>query len=89
MVPIRLQGVTHGITVDVWRWDARGKIMSWDPECRKEYIDIMKRMDEAAVKLITAANAIMLKENEPSVPNGMIGLSRIAGHTFFRYRWDQ
>ena len=63
--------------------------MGWDPECRKEHIDIMKRMDEAAVKLITAANAILLEENEPSMPNGMLALSRIAGYTFFRYRSDQ
>ena len=88
-MPIRLQGVTHGIIVDVWHWDARGKIMGRDPECRKEYIDIMKRMDEAAVKLIAAVNAILLEENEPSVPNGMLGLSHIAGYTFFWYRSDR
>ena len=63
--------------------------MGWDPECRKEYIDITKRMDEAAVKLITAVNAILLEENEPSVPNGMLGVSRIAGYTFFWYCSDQ
>ena len=38
-----------------WRHDARGKIMSWDPACRKESIAIMKQMDEAAVRLIGEA----------------------------------
>ena len=55
--------------------------MGWDPECRKEYIDIMKWMDEAAVKLITDVDAILLEENEPSVPNGMLGLSCILAQT--------
>ena len=38
-----------------WRHDARGKIMFWDPACRKESIAIMKQMDEAAVRLIGEA----------------------------------
>jgi hypothetical protein len=29
---------------DEWQRDARGKIMGWDPECRKETISIMKKM---------------------------------------------
>jgi len=66
---------------DEWRSDARGKIMGWDPECRKESILIMKRMDEAAAKLITAANAVLSEENQPSEPNGMLGLSRTLAQT--------
>lgn len=42
---------------DEWRQDARGKIMLWDPKCRKESISIMKLMDNVATKLITAAKA--------------------------------
>ena len=38
-----------------WRHDARGKIMCWDPACRKESIAIMKQMDEAAARLIGEA----------------------------------
>jgi len=64
---------------DEWRCDALGKIMGWDPKCRKETILIMKRMDEAAVKLITAANAIL--SEEIAEPNGMLGLPRTLAQT--------
>ena len=37
---------------DQWQRDARGKIMFWDPECRKETISIMKKMDDG-IKLIS------------------------------------
>lgn len=62
---------------DEWQRDARGKIMGWDPECRKETINIMKKMDDAAVKLISAA-----KEVTVVVPNnGMLGLTRTLEQT--------
>ena len=62
---------------DEWQRDARGKIMGWDPECCKETISIMKKMDDAAVKLISAA-----KEVTVIVPNnGMLGLTRTLEQT--------
>lgn len=66
---------------DEWRRDAFGKIMGWDPECRKESINIMKRMDDVAVKLITAAKALLSQADEPGVPDGMLGLPRILAQT--------
>jgi len=54
---------------------------SWDPECRKEAISIMKRMDEAAVKLITAAKECQSEEGESLVPHGMLGLTRVLAQT--------
>ena len=61
---------------DEWWQDARGKILGWDPECRKESILIMKQMDQAVTKLITAARAVTTQENGSPVPNGMLGLPR-------------
>ena len=48
--------------------------MGWDPECRKESILIMKQMDQAVTKLITAAQAVLTQENGSPAPNGMLGL---------------
>ena len=62
---------------DGWRSDALEKIIGWDPECRKESILIMKRMDDAATELITAANDVLSEENEPlEQTDGTLGLLR-------------
>ncbi len=66
---------------DEWRRDARGKILGWDPECRKESIRIMRQMDEAAAKLTHAARVVSSQENESPAPNGMLGLSRTIAQT--------
>ena len=39
--------------------------MGWDPECRKESISIMKLMDNAATKLITAKAAAAKQTSRP------------------------
>lgn len=43
---------------DVWTQDARGKILFANPDCRKESVAILRKLDNCAVEILTAAAEI-------------------------------
>jgi len=59
---------------DEWSNDARGKIMFANPDCRKETVTILRKMDNCAVSVISAANE--LPEAPAQVGTDTIGIDR-------------
>ena len=56
---------------DEWSNDARGKIMFANPDCRKETVTILRKMDNCAVSVISAANEL------PEAPTAQLGTDTI------------
>ena len=55
---------------DRWMHDARGKIMMWDPKCRKESISIIRKLDAAAAGLVAEALRRTATGGAPSAEPG-------------------
>ena len=63
---------------DEWSNDARGKIMFANPDCRKETVTILRKMDNCAVSVISAANELSdtAPEEAPTQKADTIGIDR-------------
>ena len=66
---------------DDWSRDARGKIMFANPDCRKEGVTVLRKMDNCAVVAINAANEFTATPEAPAQPGagGGFGLERALG----------
>ena len=64
---------------DDWSRDARGKIVFANPDCRKESVAVLRKMDNCAVAVINAANEFTT--TPPNIPAqaGGFGLERGLG----------
>jgi hypothetical protein len=63
---------------DEWSNDARGKILFANPDCRKETVTILRKMDSCAFSVISAANELSdtAQEEAPTQEADTIGIDR-------------